>query len=299
MSAFTPATPQWRPPVYADERAAWEGPVPEVPGGTLRVEAAAAGGRPVFFATAGPWTVSSRDPQTRRQPTTFERVTGFITALVMPGLMLVGALLARRNVKLGRGDRRGAFRAASAVFLLILLAWLLGDTHVGSMSAEVNRFFTRVGIALFNAGVLWLTYLGLEPYVRRFSPDSLIGWTRLVAGGWRDPRVGRDVMIGVAAGLLMTVVFAVHNLLPPLFGLPEPMPVISDPSSVMSVRFALAALVNDVQNALTSGMLGIGGFVAFRILTKRRWAAALIAVVVLRRRRHQRDVHAGPARRST
>jgi serine/threonine-protein kinase len=280
MSAFTPATPKWRPPVYADERAAWEGPVPEVPGGKLRVEAAAAGGRPVFFGIAGPWTVSSRDPATRRQPTTLERATGLITALVMPGLMLVGALLARRNVKLGRGDRRGAFRAAAAVFFLILLAWLLGDTHVGSMSAELSRFFARVGIALFNAGVLWLTYLGLEPYVRRFSPDSLIGWTRLVAGGWRDPRVGRDVMIGVAAGLVMTVVFAVHNLLPPLFGLPEPMPVLTDPSSVMSARFALAGLVNNIQNALTSGMLGIGGFVAFRILTKRRWAAALIAVVV-------------------
>ena len=280
MSAFAPATPRWRPPVYADERAAWDGPLPEVPGGVLRVEAAAAGGRPVFFATAGPWTVSSRDPQTRRLPATFERATGFITALVMPGLMLVGALLARRNVTLGRGDRRGAFRAASAVFLLILIAWLLGDTHVGRMSAEVSRFFACAGIALFNAGVLWLTYLGLEPYVRRFSPDSLIGWTRLLAGGWRDPRVGRDVMIGVAAGLAMTVVFAVHNLLPPLFGLPEPMPVVSDPSLVMSARVALAALVNSVQNALTSGMLGIGGFVAFRILTKRRWAAALIAVTV-------------------
>jgi predicted Ser/Thr protein kinase len=280
MSTFSPVPPKWRPPVYADERAAWEGPLPEVPGGVLRVEAAAALGRPVFFSTAGPWSVSSRDPATRRQPSTLERVTGFITALVMPGLMLVSALLARRNVKLGRGDRRGAFRAATAVFFLILLAWLLGDRHAGGMGAELDRFFTRVGIALFNAGLLWLSYLGLEPYVRRVSPDSLIGWTRLVAGGWRDPRVGRDVMIGVAAGLLMTVVFALHNLLPPLFGQPEPMPVEIYPGTVMSVRFTLAALVNNLQNALTSGMLGIGGFVAFRILTKRRWAAAVIATVM-------------------
>jgi Protein kinase domain len=280
MSAFTPTTPKWRPPVYADERVAWEGPVPDMPGGTLRVEAGAAGGRPVFFATAGPWTVSSRDPETRDQPSGFDHAVEVISSLVMPGLMLVGALLARRNVKLGRGDRRGAFRAAAAVFLLTLLGWLLGDTHVGNMGVELNRFFARVGTALFNAGLLWVTYLGLEPYVRRFSPDSLVGWTRLVAGGWRDPRVGRDVMIGVAAGLLMTVVFAVHNLLPPLFGLPEPMPVASDPSAVMSARFAVAALVRNLQSALTSGMLGIGGFVAFRILTKRRWAAAVIAVAV-------------------
>jgi hypothetical protein len=280
MNAFTPVPPKWRPPVYADERAAWEGPLPEVPGGILRVEAAAAGGRPVFFATAGPWTVSSRDPATRRQPSGFQRALNVISSLVMPGLMLVSALLARRNVKLGRGDRRGAFRAAAVVFFLIIFAWVLGERHITGLGAELDRFFTRVGIALFNAGLLWLSYLGLEPYVRRVSPGSLIGWTRLVAGGWRDPRVGRDVMIGVAAGLLMTVVFALHNLLPPLFGQPEPMPVDVQPGSLASVRLALAALLNHLQNALTSGMLGIAGFVAFRILTKRRWAAAVIATVM-------------------
>jgi hypothetical protein len=279
MSAFGPVPPKWRPPIYADERAAWEGPLPEVPGGVLRIEAAALDGRPVFFATQGPWTASPRDPGTWREPSAFERTVGLISSLVMPGLMLISALLARRNVTLGRGDRRGAFRAAAAVFFMILLAWLLGERHVGG-GAEVQRFFTRVGIALFSAGVLWLSYLGLEPYVRRVSPDSLIGWTRLVAGGWRDPRVGRDIMIGSAAGLLMTVVYAVHNLLPPLFGHPEPMPVNTDPGSVMSVRFVLASIVNSLQNALTSGMLGIGGFVAFRILTGRRWAAAVIATIV-------------------
>jgi hypothetical protein len=87
-------------------------------------------------------------------------------------------------------------------------------------------------------------------------------------------------MIGVAAGLFMTTVFAAHNLIPPLFGQPEPMPVNSDPASVASARVALAALAGDVQNALTSAMLGIGGFVAFRIVTRRVWAAALIAIAV-------------------
>ena len=61
----------------------------------------------------------------------------------MPALMLVGALLARRNVKLGRGDRRGAFRAATAVFVLIIGAWLLGNNHVGQLGIEVERFFAR------------------------------------------------------------------------------------------------------------------------------------------------------------
>ena len=32
MTTFKPVDPQWIPPVYADERRAWEGPVPELPG---------------------------------------------------------------------------------------------------------------------------------------------------------------------------------------------------------------------------------------------------------------------------
>jgi predicted Ser/Thr protein kinase len=278
MNAFTPVPPRWAPAVYADERMAWEGRLPELPDQTVRVEAAAAAGRPVSFGITGPWTVSARTPPAATAPF-FNQAIEVLSALIMPGLMIVGAVLARRNVKLGRGDRRGAFRAAAAVFVFLIAVWILGDTHVASFDAELQRLFSSIGNGLFNAGVVWLAYLGLEPYVRRFSPDSLIGWTRLIAGGWRDPRVGRDVTIGVAVGLAMTLAYAVHDLLPPLFGLPEPIPIPMDPNMFLSLRHVFASLFNQAQNALTSGMLGIGGFVAFRILLKRRWAAALAAIV--------------------
>jgi hypothetical protein len=278
MNTFTAVPPRLAPPVYADQRMAWEGKLPELPDQTVRIEAAATAGRPVSFGITGAWTVSARTPPAGTAPF-FNRVIGVLSGLIMPGLMIVGALLARRNVKLGRGDRRGAFRSAAAVFVLLIAVWVLGDTHVGSFDAEVQRLFSTIGAALFSAGVVWLTYLGLEPYVRRFSPDSLIGWTRLIAGGWRDPRVGRDVLIGVGAGLAMTLAYAVHDLLPPLVGRPEPMPIPVDPNVLFSLQSAFASIFNEAQKALTSGMLGIGGFVAFRILLKRRWAAALAAIV--------------------
>src|SRR5262249_49772993 len=157
---------------------------------------------------------------------------------------------------------------------LLMAAWLLGDDHVGTVDVELPRFFAAIGAALFNSAVLWLTYLGLEPYVRRFSASSLIGWTRLIAGRSRDPRVGRDVMIGLPMGLGMTVIYGLHNVLPTLAGLPEPMPIPGDVGVLLAVRHAFAQLFAQVQNGLTSGMLGIGGFVAFRILLKRRWLAA-------------------------
>jgi len=278
MADFKPVTPRWVSPVHAEQRMAWEGHIPEVPGATVGVEAGATHGRPVMFVITGAWSQSVRTPGRGAAPL-FVRIIGALAGFVMPLLMLVGPILAYRNVKLGRGDRRGAFRAASAVFFLIVGVWVLGDTHLPSFSVEQARLFTAIGNALFSAGLLWLTYLGLEPYVRRFSPDSLVGWTRLVAGGWRDPRVGRDILIGVSAGLAMTVVFAIHNLLPPLFGRPEPMPVAGYTDQLMSIRFVLAQILHQTQNAITSGMLGMGGFVALRILLKRRWAAAVVATI--------------------
>jgi len=265
--------------VFADERKAWTGHLPQVPETPVRIEAAAARGQPVAFEIIGPWSQSVRTPR-RPQPPFFNRAIAALSTLIMPGLMLVAALLARRNIRLGRGDRRGAFRAAAAVFTLMVVGWLLSAMHVPVLGREVDRFFSMIGSALFGSVLIWLAYLGLEPYVRRFAPDSLVGWTRLLAGGWRDPVVGRDVAIGVCAGLVMTMMFASHNIIPPLFGQPEPMPFTGGPQAALaSGRQALAVLLVDVQNGMTSGMLGIGGLVAFQLLLKRRWLAAIAAII--------------------
>jgi len=48
---------------------------------------------------------------------------------------------------------------------------------------------------------------------------------------------------------------------------------------LLSVRAAIASVLNQIQNGMTSGMLGIGGFVALRILLKRRDLAAAGAVL--------------------
>jgi serine/threonine-protein kinase len=278
LSAFKSSVPTWRPAVFVDERMAWEGTLPELPDLPIHVEAAATAGRPVFFAITGPWSRSARTAVPPPQPV-LSRVTSAITALVMPSLIVLAALLARRNVKLGRGDRRGAFRAASAAFLLLIGAWVLGNYRVGVLAIEVDRFFAAVGEALFQSAVLWLSYLGVEPYVRRFSADSLIGWSRLISGSWRDPRVGRDIMIGVAVGVAMTLAYSVHNLIPPMFGRPEPMPIGVDSALLVSAQFALAKVLKQLQDATTSAMLGLGGLVALRIWLRNRWVAAAAAVI--------------------
>jgi protein kinase-like protein len=275
-AAFTPTAPRVVPPVFASERRAWEGRLPELPDQAIRVEAAAHAGHPVFFTIVGPWSRSSRAPLPAIP--LFNRVLSSSEALVMPALMLAGAVLARRNVKLGRGDRRGAFRAAAAIFIAFMAAWLL-RRHVSPLSADMQRMFTSMGIALFQAALLWLTYLGLEPYVRRYSPDSLIGWTRLVGGRWRDPRVGRDVMLGVSAGLAMTLFYAAHNVLPPLAGLPEPRPLTMEWDLLLGTREVITFLVWRLANAAPAAMLCMVGYVALLIWLKRPWLAAVAAIV--------------------
>ena len=64
----------------------------------------------------------------------------------------------------------------------------------------------------------WLVYIALEPYVRRLWPEVLISWSRLLSGRIRDPRVGRDVLIGGVAGLLLTLGLSVRLLLPARLG---------------------------------------------------------------------------------
>jgi len=277
MATFTPVPPRVVPPVFADERKAWEGLLPELPDHVFRVEAAAYAGKPVFFVVGGQWTRSSRAAQTAAP--LFNVLINEFSALVMPGLMLAGAILARRNLKLGRGDRRGAFRAASFVFIMMMAAWVLAE-HVTPIGPDVLRLFEAIGGALFASALLWLTYLGLEPYIRRYFPDSLIGWTRLIAGRWQDARVGRDVMIGVAAGLGMTVLYAVHNLIPIMLGRPEPMPLGMDATSLLGVRHVLASLAARLAEAMQSSMLAVVGIVALLILLKREWLATLAGVAI-------------------
>jgi serine/threonine-protein kinase len=97
----------------------------------------------------------------------------------------------------------------------------------------------------------------------------LLGWTRLLAGNWRDPRVGVDVLVGVSAGLAMTILYAVHNVLPPLFGQPEPMPMISNPDLLKGFRFVLAIIAGGITNSVTSAMLGVVGVLGFVLLFRR------------------------------
>jgi len=189
ITKFTPTTSKWLPPVNSDSRAAWEGVYPYPAQFPLRIEAAAYRGRPVYFELIGPWDKPARlgtsQPSTNSLP----------VILLYLALMCVSAWLVRRNLRLGRGDRKGALRLAIYWVSSMLLNWVLRVHHVPT-AVEYDLFILALEHAIAGACIMWLLYLALEPYVRRRWPHRIIAWSRLLAGNFRDPLVGRDLLIG-------------------------------------------------------------------------------------------------------
>ncbi len=63
--------------------------------------------------------------------------------------------------------------------------------------------FLLLGIPLVFALVAWIGYMAAEPYARRTWPKAMVSWQRILSGNWRDPLVGRDVLIGTFSGAVI------------------------------------------------------------------------------------------------
>jgi hypothetical protein len=277
VNRFTRVEPSWTPSLYADARAAWQGPHPERPGLTMRVEAAAYRGRPVSFRWLGPWSTPDRD--IFDPPSAGLRVADLIWNSILVALLFGGLWLVRGNLRAGRGDRRGAFRLAVAAVFCELGAWTFGAHHISS-SAEFNLIF---GNGLANAvlfGVfIWIVYLAIEPFARRHWPHMLISWTRALSGRWRDPLVGRDLLIGAAGATLLEIVRGLLvRWIPVWLGSAPPAP--RPPSYAVSAGYAIAGAFG-LPVASLVWTLGIVFFLAFaRRWVRVEWLAAVIVTVL-------------------
>jgi hypothetical protein len=217
------------------------------------VEAAAYRGRPVYFETLGDWTRPDRAQLF--QLTKGRRAAYQLAFLFLIALAVGSVLLARYNVRLGRGDRVGARRLAVAALTGKLLVWLLAAHHVADLQGELTVIVRGLGLALFYAAVIGELYLALEPFVRRHWPDTLISWTRLLAGRWRDPIVGRDLLSGSVLGAVCALSFSAgRSVIPAALGIPPPAPFPGDLDALLGVRLALVTLGDAAVNSLMQGM---------------------------------------------
>jgi serine/threonine-protein kinase len=185
----------------------WEGPHVDHAEIPVRIEAAAYQGKPVYFQVVAPWDKPLRQEETVLSAR--RRVAAVIAISVLLSVIIAAVFLARRNLRQGRSDTKGAFKISIFVFLMGLAGNLLIADHIPDLTKEIPLLFKMAGYSLLGAVTIGLIYLALEPYVRRRWASLIISWNRLLVGDWRDPLVGRDILVGGMLGLGHT--FAIYS----------------------------------------------------------------------------------------
>ncbi|MBV8843774.1 MAG: protein kinase, partial [Bryobacterales bacterium] len=270
-----PAEPQWSPLAATDNRLAWTGTYPGRPEIKIRVEAASFHGRPVLFETYWPWTKPRRAPS--NSGLTNNQISNLAEEMLFVIFGIAACFIARYNWKAGRGDMRGAIRVGAYIAVLEFLAWILQTHHV-STPAEKELLAISVANAVFEGFVYWVVYLALEPWVRRHWPQTLISWSRLLAGRWRDPMIGRDilfaVLLGLVYGLLVTGLrlTVMHLGVPPIQGHTLP--------DLMGTRMFAGNVVQRLHNAILDGLQVFLSLFVLRALLRKQWLAALAFVLI-------------------
>ncbi|MCM2255775.1 MAG: serine/threonine protein kinase [Vicinamibacteria bacterium] len=214
---FEPSTPRWAPPFDVDRRVAFEGTLAERPDLPVRLEAAAHRGRVVYFQLISPWTRAERQQLFERSPA--QRNANALGLGLFVGILGTATVLAFRHLRSGRGDRRGAARLGWTALLAMLVDWAVVADHVPDLNQELGLLFTGAAWSLLAAAALWVLYVAVEPSLRRRWPHVLISWTRLLAGGWSDPLVGRHVLYGLATGAGFSLLFLLSLRLREVLGL--------------------------------------------------------------------------------
>jgi serine/threonine-protein kinase len=280
INQFKPAPSEWTPPHAYDTRQAWSGVFPDLPQIPVRIEAAGYQGKPVYFEIVSPWSKPTSEIADTRSAGTKAGV--WILFVVFFGTMLVGALLALRNLRLGRGDRRGAFRIALFMFLARMVVWVFATHHVAD-NAEIALLITGIQSALFWSCFVGVMYLALEPYLRRRWPERIISWNRLLAGDFRDPLVGRDVLIGAAIGafnvMLMYSRLALPRWLSADSGIPD---------STEAFKFGVAGtsafgqmFINQMTASIVQAFMLVFLLLFLSLLLRKDWVGITVGSLIL------------------
>ncbi|MEO6223742.1 MAG: serine/threonine-protein kinase [Vicinamibacterales bacterium] len=273
ITGFRPVEPAWTTPHDSDVRGGWIGPGADPTGAELRVEAATLGKRLVSFRMLGPWVplddVVSFNPNG-------QAVTGYILMGLFLLVPVVATGLAVRSLRLGRSDARGALRLSAVVFGVVFLGSVLGSPlNVGPAFLPVLTVLASW--ASLSALLTAAFYLVLEPVLRRHSPRILIAWSRLLDGRWRDPLVGRSLLVGCTLSLWHGLANEFmtgrgQNL--------EQSALLLNTAGWMRSTDAVAEVVRQLGYALGPSLGTVTLFVVLRIVLRRELAAQVVMFVL-------------------
>ena len=270
--------------INADSTVAWR--VSDGGAAETTIVAAALHGKVVALDTyAGPTALGDLEVRVPKSP--YEGgAQGWALTMIFNIIPLFGSLLlAIRNFRAGRVDMRGALVVGVATATFYLLFYLfsvnLGELGFQQVILAVTGG-APLGHALVHAVLLGLSYLAIEPYIRRLWPRVLVSWARLVSGRVRDPILGRDVLIGSLLAVLIAFTDQTFRGLSRHLGLvteaptlpPEALITMLGPGGILAASSVASAL------AVLRTTIAFTVLVVFRFLLRSNRAAAVALLLV-------------------
>jgi serine/threonine-protein kinase len=272
LARFQSAAPEWAPSAAFDASTAWTGTLPDAPEIPIRIEAAAWRGKPVQFRLIGPWTEPAHPPAADAI-----QIVWLLVAFLV--FLPIAIAVARRNLRLKRGDRAGASRLTVVTFLISMTGAVIGMHYFWTPEMGLRLF--HQGCIAFGAGsFVGVAYLAVEPFVRRRCPRILISWARLLQNGPRDPVVGAEVLAGLAAGVGIEVLVQIQKTaqlslahrIDSLF---------TSKLFILSVGHFLGSLFAMCWVALFASMAVVFFFFLLRLALRRDWLAAATLALLM------------------
>jgi serine/threonine-protein kinase len=195
-------------------------------------------------------------------------------------LLVGGGGLAARNLWLGRGDRRGAALIALGFILIPMIGWAVEGGLSFSLEG-MDAFSAALGRYSLVAAILGMWYLALEPTVRRRWPWQLVSWGRLLDGRLRDALVGRDLLLGLAAGALLSLLPRLLIVAAGWFG-PPPVPLtVPELLSRFGPPVAWGAVIRFAGYSIASAMFTFMVAFVLNLILRKPWLSWSAFVLLL------------------
>jgi hypothetical protein len=160
------------------------------------------------------------------------------------------------------------------MFGLDMLLWLCRSHFTLSLDA-IGSSLIAIGTGIFVSAATWMLYLALEPFVRRRWPHAIISWSRLLSGEFRDPLVGRDILLGVMLGVLWILIFQLHSIRAMYLGAA---PGLGQSEYLMGGREALGAWLVQIPSSIISTLFFFLLLLGLKAILRNNWLAAIVFV---------------------
>jgi serine/threonine-protein kinase len=256
-------------PTAYDSAVYWQ---PRNGSGGPRVAAATRNGRPVYFeVTESPASRrQSRNVLVSRRPPAFETMLWSLIAVAFA----VAAVLARRALTTGAVDRVVPIRLSVFIVCASVAFSLLRGHHVPFAVEEATSLLSVCGWALMWATFTALAYIGVGRYATGVWPGMFTSFAQLVHGRFRNPRIGRDVLIGLLAGEVIAGVFCLSNVL--TGGYPPDTILVPALQALQSPRHLLAEFLFHPADAMQFALGGVLFLLVLRLALRNVWLSAAI-----------------------